>query len=66
MLGLEVAAPEDLVVELVVVLLEKLHSLGVGHVAKLARHDVVEPVKKPLIDKLVEKRHFFRRILENI
>ena len=66
MLGLKIAAPEDLVVELVVVLLEKLHSLGVGHVAEFTRHDVVEPVKKALVDKLVEERHFFRRILENI
>ena len=44
MLGLKVAAPGYLVVELVIMLLQDLNSLGVGHTAELGIYDVVQTV----------------------
>ena len=44
MLGLKVAAPGYLVVELVIVLLQDLNGLGVGHTAELGIYDVVQAV----------------------
>ena len=66
MLGLQIAAPEDLVVKLVVVLLEKLDCLGVGHMTEFARHDMVEAVEQSLVDELVEERHLLGRVLQHV
>ena len=61
MLCLEIAAPEDLVIELVVVRLKQLDSLGIRHMAEIGGHDVVQAVDEALVDKLVEECHFLRR-----
>ena len=66
MLGLQVAAPEDLVVELVVVLLEELDGLGVGDVAEVGGHDVLQTVDEALVDELVEEGHLLRCVVEDV
>ena len=66
MLGLQVAAPEDLVVELVVVLLEELDGLGIGDVAEVGGHDVLQAVDEALVDELVEEGHLLRRVVEHV
>ena len=65
-LGLQIAAPKDLVVELVIVRFEQLDSLGIRHMAEIGGHDVVQAVDEALIDKLVEERHLLRCMLEHI
>ena len=55
MLRLQVRAPVHLVVELVVVLLQNLHRVGVADAAKVAGHHVLQPLLQPLIHKAVEK-----------
>ena len=65
-LGLQIAAPEDLVIELVVVRLKQLDSLGIRHMAEIGGHDVVQAVDEALVDKLVEECHFLRRVLQHV
>mgnify|MGYP001646557849 CR=1 FL=1 len=55
-LGLEISAPVDLVVELVVVLLEQLHRVGVGDAAEVAAGDMLQTLDESLIDEAVEER----------
>ena len=55
-LGLEVGAPVDLVVEPVVVLLEQLHRVGVGDAAEVAAGDMLQTLDESLIDEAVEER----------
>ena len=65
-LGLQIAAPIDLVVKAVVVLFEKLDGFGIRHAAKIGGHDVVQTLQQALVDKLVEKRHLLGRVFQNI
>ena len=65
-LGLQIAAPEDLVIELVIVRLKQLDSLGIRHMAEIGGHDVVQAVDEALVDKLVEECHFLRRVLQHV
>ena len=55
MLGLEVAAPVDGVLELVVVLFEDFDGLGVGHAAEVGGHHVVEPIQEALVYDWLKK-----------
>ena len=66
MLGLQVAAPEYLVLKLIVVLHENVHSLGVGHMAELGIHHRVQALQQALVHKLVKELHFLRRMLHHI
>ena len=55
MLGLQVAAPVDLVVELVVVLLQNGDGLGVGHPAKVGVGYVLQTLDEALVHEAVEE-----------
>ena len=55
-LGLKVAAPVDGILELVVVLLQNLHGLGVGNAAKFRGHHMVQPVQQALVHELELKK----------
>ena len=66
MLRLQVAAPVDGVLKLVVVLFQKGNGVGVGDTAKFVVQDVVQPVKQPLVDEFVEKVHFLGGVLQNV
>ena len=63
MLGLEVDAPLDGVVELVAALLENVDGLGVAHAAEVVGDDVVQTLKQSLVDKGVEELHLLRAAL---
>ena len=65
-LGLQVAAPGYGIVELVVVLLQDLDGLGVGHMAEFVVQHIVQPVQQALIHKLVEEVHFLGGVLQHI
>jgi hypothetical protein len=56
-LGLQVGAPVHLVGELVVVLLEDLHRLGVGHPAEIGGGHMLQPLDETLVHELVEEGH---------
>ena len=55
MLGLEVGAPLHLVVELVVVLLQDLHRLGVADAAEIGGRHVLQTLPQALVHKAVEE-----------
>ena len=65
MLGLQVDAPRDGVVELVTGLLQQLHGVGIGDAAEVVVHDVVQTLKQTLIHEGVEKLHFLRALFEH-
>ena len=54
-LGLQVAAPVDLEVKLVVVLLQDLHRLGVGHPGEVGGGHMLQPLLQALVHKGVEE-----------
>ena len=54
-LGLQVDAPLDGVVELVAGLLQQLHGVGIGDAAEVVVHDVVQALEQALIHEGVEK-----------
>lgn len=66
MLGLKIDAPADGIVELVVVLFENFHRLGVGHTAEIGASHKVEALKQTLVNKAVEKLHFVGAGLKNV
>jgi len=66
MLGLKIATPEYLVIELVVVLLQLLDGVGISNTTEVGIYDVVETLNQSLIYKLVEELHLFRSILHYI
>ena len=66
MLRLQVAAPADLIIKLVVIFLQEPHRLRIGHTAKLRIHHMVQAVQQPLVHKLIEERHLLRRIFQDI
>ena len=66
MLGLQVAAPAYFVIKVVVVLLQNLDGLGIGHMAELGVQDTVESLQQTLVYKLVEEVHLFRSILQYV
>ena len=65
-LGLQVAAPADGVLELVVVILQQSNGIGVGDAAEVVVQNVVQTVQQTLIHKLVEEGHFLGSMLQNI
>ena len=66
MLGLQVAAPGDGEVELVVVLMKQLHGLGVGDAAEVAIQNVVQAIQQTLVQKSVEEGHLLGSVLQDI
>ena len=66
MLCLQVCSPGNLVLELVVVFLQELHCLCVGHLCELGGHHIVEPVQESLVHKGVKEVHLLRRVLQHI
>ena len=66
MLGLQIASPGYLVVELVVVLLQQLDRLGVGYTAEIAVHYVVQSFKQAGVHKLVQESHFLRCLRQHV
>ncbi len=66
MLGLQVDAPGNLVVELVVVLLQFLDGIRIGDAAEVGRSHVLQALDQALVDELVEEGHLLGRIFENI
>ena len=65
-LGLQIAAPEHLVIETIVVLLQDLDGLGVGDAAKIGIHHVVQTIQQSLVHKAVEEVHLLRAVLQHI
>ena len=65
-LGLQVAAPVDGVLKLVVVLFQQGDGVGVGDAAKFVVQDVVQPVKQSLVNEFVEEVHFLGSVLQNV
>ena len=66
MLGLQVAAPLHLVVELVVVLLQDLDGVGIAHPAKIGGGHVPQPLHQPLVHEGVEEGHLVGALLHHI
>ena len=64
-LGLQVGAPLDLIVELVVVLHEDIDGLGIAHAAEVARHDVLQTLPQPLVHEAVEEVDLIGAALEH-
>ena len=54
-LGLQVAAPMDRILELVIVRLEQGNGLGIGHMAEVGRHDVVQALQQALSTNWLKK-----------
>ena len=65
-LGLQVAAPVDLEVKLVVVLLQDLHRLGVGHPGKVGGGHMLQPLLQALVHKGVEEVHLVGALVHDI
>ena len=55
MFGLQVAAPVDGVLKLVVVLFQQGDGVGVGDAAEFVVQDVVQTVKQSLVNEFVEE-----------
>ena len=66
MLGLQITAPEYLVIELVVVLLKNLNSLSVGHMTEVRVYYMLQSLDQSLVNELIEECHLFRCILQYI
>ena len=56
----------DRILELVIVRLEQGNGLGVGHMAEVGRHDVVQALQQALIHELVEEAHLLRSVFQHI
>ena len=65
-LGLQIHTPFHLVLELVVVLLQQLHGVGVADAGKLGVHQSVQPLQQTLVEELVEEGHLVRALLQHI
>ena len=55
MLGLQIGAPLDLVLEVVVVLLQQLYGIGVAYAGKLGVCDQLQPLDQPLSKNWLKK-----------
>ena len=66
MFGLQVTAPLHLVFKLVVVLLQDLDRLGIGHSAELAVHDLLKTFDQALLDEAVKELHLLGSILQDV
>ena len=66
MLGLQIASPEYLVIELIVVLLQDLDSLSVGHMTEIRVDHMLQSFDQSLIHELIEECHLFGRIFQHI
>ena len=66
MLGLQIHAPGNFVVELVVVFFQKFHCLGIGDTGKIIVHHVVQAVEQSLVYEGIKKVHLFRCVLQYI
>ena len=66
MLGLQVAAPLHLVVELVVVLAEDLHSLGIGDAAEVGVGHVAQTFHQTLVHEGVEECHLIGALVHDV
>ena len=65
-LGLQVTAPVDLEVELVVVLFQDLHRLGVAHPGKVGGGHVLQALLEALVYKGVEEVHLVGALSHHI
>ena len=66
MLGLQIAAPMNGVVEGIVVRLQQLDRLGVGDMAKIGGQHMVQAIKQPFVYELIEEGHFLRGIFQHV
>ena len=66
MLGLKVNAPLNRVVKFFAAVFQKLDCLGICHMTELIVKNVVQPVDKSLVNKVIEERHFLRRIVKHV
>ena len=60
MLGLQVDAPLDGVIELFAAVFEDIDSLGVADAGKVVGHDIMQSFKQSLVNKGVKKLHLLR------
>ena len=65
MLGLQVGAPLHLVVELVIILLQDLHRVGITDPAKVAGRHVLQTLLQPLVHEAVEELDLLRAALQH-
>ena len=66
MLGLQIGAPLDLVLEVVVVLLQQLYGIGVAYAGKLGVCDQLQPLDQTLIEELVEEGQLIGAVVQQI
>ena len=66
MLGLQIAAPVYFILEFVVMLLQNIDRFGIGNVAEVGIHDMLQPFDQAFVDELIEKGHFIGRLLQDI
>ena len=66
MLGLQIAPPCHLIFKFIIVLLQNLNGLGIGHMPELRVQHMGKTFDQPLVHKLIKKCHLLRRILQNV
>ena len=66
MLGLQIASPEYLVIEFVVVLLQDLDRLSVSYMTEIRVYHMLQSLDQPLIHELVKESHLLRRIFQYV
>ena len=66
MLGLQVGAPLDFILEVVVVLLQQLDGVGVGHAGKVAGCDQLEALDQALVKELVEEGQLVGAVVQQV
>ena len=65
-LCLQVAAPEYLIIKLVIVFFQKFNGLGIGYMAELGMQYAIQTIQQILIYKLIEEIHLFRSMFQHI
>ena len=66
MFRLKITAPVDRILKLVIVRSKQLNGFRIGHMAEIGGHNMIQPLQKTLVNKLVEKRHFFGSVFKDI
>ena len=64
MLGLQVGAPLDLVLEVIVVLLQQLDGVGVGHAGKVGVGHQLQTLNQALVKELVEESQLIGAVIQ--
>ena len=66
MLCLKIHPPGHLVFKPIVMLLQQLNRLCVGHPGKIRLCHMMQTIQQPLVNKIVKEIHLLRRVLQHI